>query len=77
LREASPSDDESPMMYAAPAASKSGPGSFTRSRNKITLSKEEADIARRSGISFREYAKQKLRFLDAKRADPEKYGTRG
>ena len=78
LGEASLPDDESPMMYAAPAASKSAPGSFTGSRRqKMTLSRDEAEIARRSGISYREYAEQKLKFLEAKKADPEKYGTRG
>lgn len=71
-----PDLEESPLLYGAPPT-RSGngmPGAFD-GRPRVQLSRIECEAARFAGISLGEYAQAKLRMIEAKKADPDKYGV--
>lgn len=67
--------EESPVMVAAPPSKSvpSGSGSGGRTKGSYTLSKEEAEIARISGITPQEYVIQRERLRELKKANPGDY----
>ena len=71
--------DESPMMVCAPPSrSGSGTGSPPHARQKVQLTREEADFAvHNCGISVEEYWRQKQKHQHLKTVDPDRYGGRG
>lgn len=72
---ASNNEDRSTSVQAPP--SRNERGNDGRPSNRITLTPEERDIAKSLGVSEIDYAKNKVRFEEARRADPEKYSARG
>lgn len=68
---------DSPMMVAAPPHGTGGRPGVDHGSHRITLSAEEADIARRSGITYDTYAAKKLELQHRKSMDPERYAGRG
>jgi hypothetical protein len=68
--------DRSISVQAPPSRNERG-NDGRPSGSRVTLTPEERDIAKSLGVSEIDYAKNKVRFEDAKRADPEKYSSRG
>lgn len=68
--------DRSISVQAPPSRNERG-GDGRPSSNRITLTPEERDTAKNMGVSEIDYAKQKVRFEEARRNDPEKYSSRG
>ena len=69
-------DDRSTSVQAPPSRNERG-SDGRPSSNRITLTPEERDMAKSMGVSEIDYAKQKVRFEEARRLDPEKYSSRG
>jgi hypothetical protein len=69
-------DDRSTSVQAPPSRNERG-SDGRPSSNRITLTPEERDMAKNMGVSEIDYAKQKVRFEEARRADPDKYSSRG
>lgn len=69
-------DDRSISVQAPPSRQERG-NDGRPSGNRITLSPEQREIAKSLGVSEIEYAKNVIKFEEAKRADPEKYNSRG
>ena len=46
-------------------------------RKQVTLSAEEADMARRCNISYKLFAAKKLELQHRKQMDPERYAGKG
>lgn len=68
-------DDMSDVQAPPSRAERDGTG--RPSNGRVTLSPEEREIARGMGVSEIEYARQKVAFDAARKADPEKYNGRG
>lgn len=68
--------EESEVVAAAPVTrnERGGDGQITNGR--VMLSPEERDIAKSMGVSDIEYARQKVAFDAARRADPERYSSK-
>jgi hypothetical protein len=67
VEEVKPSErEEEPVIVAAPP-SKNVPGNSSGSKTTYTLTKEEAEIARLSGITPAEYVKEKLKLQELKK----------
>ena len=69
-------EDRSTSVQAPPSRNERD-SSGRPSSSRVTLSPEERDIAKSLGISEIDYAKNKVRFEEARRNDPEKYSARG
>jgi multidrug efflux pump subunit AcrA (membrane-fusion protein) len=65
-------EDRSTSVQAPPSRNERD-SSGRPSNSRVTLSPEERDTAKSLGISEIDYAKQKVRFEEARRADPDKY----
>ena len=74
---ARPVADNDPKMYSAPPHGTGGRPGVDHAPRKVTLTAEEADMARRCGISYETYAANKLQHQHLKTIDPDKYGGRG
>lgn len=69
--------EESSVMVAAPPSNSVPSGSGTGAgKGKYTLNKEEAEIARLSGITPQEYVKQREIFKGNRKAHPDDYPDR-
>jgi hypothetical protein len=70
-----PVPDESPMMTAAPP-SRNGNGlpGTDNARKRVTLSRDEVQIAAIAGISVQEYAANKLKLEREKAMGPRQNG---
>lgn len=69
-------NDRSISVQAPPSRNERG-GDGRPSNNRITLSPEQREIAKSLGVSEIEYAKNVVKFEQARRDDPEKYSSRG
>src|SRR5262249_53154513 len=71
-----PVEPESSLSYAAPVSRGDGglgSGHYSAGSRRITLSKEEYEIAKLSGLSAQEYALGKLELQRRKQDDPLRY----
>lgn len=68
----SKTDDGSTQVQAPPSRNERD-ASGRPSNNRITLSPEEREMAKSMGVSEIDYAKNKVKFEDARRQDPDKY----
>jgi len=71
------SDNDGSLNVSAPPSRNERGGDGRPSSNRIVLSPEEREIAKSMGVSDIEYAKSKQAFEAARKADPEKYSSRG
>lgn len=62
-------------MQAPVSRSERGPDG--KSPSRVTLTPEERDMAKSMGVSEIDYARQKVAFEAARKADPERYSNRG
>lgn len=66
-------EDNSEMTVSAPVHRNERDNEGRTSGGKITLTPEERELARSMGVTDIEYARQKVNFDAARKADPEKY----
>lgn len=70
-------EEDNPVMVAAPPSKSVPSGSGTGgTKGRYTLTKEEAEIAKLSGITPQEYVKQREIFRGNKKAHPDDYPER-
>jgi hypothetical protein len=74
-KKAAETEDGETIVQAPPSRQERG-GDGRPTNGKITLSPDQREMARNLGITEIEYAKQVQAFEAAKKADPEKYGSR-
>jgi hypothetical protein len=68
--------DERDVTVPQAPVSRNERGGDSRSRSTITLSPEQREMAHNLGVTEVEYAKQVVRFEQARRDDPERYTSR-
>jgi hypothetical protein len=66
LSDDEPTSELAASLYSAPVTRNPPGGSYAPSLNSVTLSPEERQIAKASGLTEKEYAYQKLKMLRAK-----------
>lgn len=69
-------DQERDVNVSAPPSRQDRGGDGRPMNNRIVLTPEEREVARNMGVSDTEYARQKVAFEAARKADPEKYSNR-
>lgn len=69
-------DNERDLAVSAPPSRSERDSNGRPTGGKVMLTPEERDLARSMGVTDIEYARQKVAFDAARRADPAKYGDR-